>query len=40
MKLFWPEGWKKLMLDEVNKVREMYLNENDQMLDKVVMLHQ
>ena len=29
MKLFWPEGLKKLMLDEVNKVREMYLNEND-----------
>ena len=29
MKLFWPEGLKKLMLDEVNKVREMCLNEND-----------
>ena len=29
MKLFWPERLKKLMLDEVNKVREMYLNEND-----------
>lgn len=29
MKVFWPEGLKKLMLDEVNKVREMYLNEND-----------
>lgn len=29
MKVFWPEGLKNLMLDEVNKVREMYLNEND-----------
>ena len=40
MKVFWPEGLKNLMLDEVNKLREMYLNENDQMLEKVVMLHQ
>ena len=29
MKVFWPEGLKNLMLDEVNKLREMYLNEND-----------
>ena len=29
MKVFWPEGLKNLMLDEVNKLHEMYLNEND-----------